>query len=48
MVLSIELQQKRDLESFQNLKWDLRTWDYWHWSNCDPRFGDDLPVRIPS
>ena len=47
MVLSLELQQKSDLERFQYLKWGLRTWDYWNWSNCDPRFGDDWPGRIP-
>jgi len=26
----------------------LRTYDVWNWSDCDKRFGDDWPGRIPA
>ncbi|ETR65732.1 MAG: hypothetical protein OMM_13795, partial [Candidatus Magnetoglobus multicellularis str. Araruama] len=48
MILSIKSENKDDIEIFKSLKWGLRTWDYWHWSNCDDRFGDDWPGRIPA
>ncbi|KPA14411.1 ParB-like nuclease domain protein [Candidatus Magnetomorum sp. HK-1] len=48
MILSIKFEIKNDLEIFKSLKWGLRTWDYWHWSNCDQRFGEDWPGRIPA
>ncbi|MBF0451132.1 MAG: ParB N-terminal domain-containing protein [Candidatus Magnetomorum sp.] len=48
MILSIKCVNKNDIEIFKSLKWGLRTWDYWHWSSCDDRFGDDWPGRIPA
>lgn len=48
MVWSIALEHKDDLQRFRELKWGLRTWDLWNWNNCDKRFGDDWPGRIPA
>ena len=48
MVWSIALEGKDDLERFKALKWGLRTWDLWNWNDCDKRFGDDWPGRIPA
>ena len=48
MVWSLALEGKEDLERFKELSWGLRTWDNWEWNDCDRRFGDDWPGRIPA
>ncbi len=48
MVWSLALEAKEDLERFKELGWGLRTWDLWEWNDCDRRFGDDWPGRIPA
>jgi len=48
LVWSLALEGKEDLERFRELKWALRTWDLWNWNDCDRRFGDDWPGRIPA
>ena len=48
MVWSLSLEGKDDLERFKELNWGLRTWDLWNWNDCDKRFGDDWPGRIPA
>ncbi len=48
MVWSLALEGKEDLERFKELGWGLRTWDLWDWNDCDRRFGDDWPGRIPA
>jgi len=48
MVWSLVLEGKEDLERFKELGWGLRTWDLWNWNDCDRRFGDDWPGRIPA
>jgi len=48
MIWSLALEDKEDLERFKELGWGLRTWDKWEWNDCDKRFGDDWPGRIPA
>jgi len=48
MVWSQALEGKEDLDRFKTLNWGLRTWDLWNWNDCDRRFGDDWPGRIPA
>jgi DNA modification methylase len=48
MVWSLALEGKDDLKRFKELNWGLRTWDLWDWNDCDKRFGDDWPGRIPA
>jgi hypothetical protein len=48
MVWSIALEGKDDLKRFKELGWGLRTWDLWNWGDCDKRFGDEWPGRIPA
>jgi DNA-binding CsgD family transcriptional regulator len=48
LVWSLALEGKEDLERFRELKWGIRTWDLWNWNDCDKRFGDDWPGRIPA
>jgi len=48
LVWSIALEGKDDLARFKALKWGLRTWDVWGSNDCDRRFGDDWPGRIPA
>ena len=48
MVWSVALEGKSDLKRFKALNWGLRTWDLWSWNDCDRRFGDDWPGRIPA
>ena len=48
MVWSLALEGKEDLQRFKALNWGLRTWDLWNWNDCDKRFGDDWPGRIPA
>jgi len=47
MVWSLALEGKDDLQRFEALNWGLRAWDLWDWNDCDKRFGDDWPGRIP-
>jgi len=42
------LEGKTDQEKFKALGWGLRTWDKWYFNQCDERFGDDWPGRIPA
>jgi len=48
MVWSQVLKDKDDYERFKALGWGLRTWDKWEWNDCDRRFGDEWPGRIPA
>jgi hypothetical protein len=48
MVWSLALEDKEDLKRFKEVGWGLRTWDLWNWNDCDRRFGDDWPGRIPA
>jgi len=48
MVWSLALEGKKDLERFKELNWGLRAWDQWDFNDCDHRFGDDWPGRIPA
>ncbi|MBN2418893.1 MAG: hypothetical protein JXL81_05875 [Deltaproteobacteria bacterium] len=48
LVWSIALEGKNDLCRFRDLQWGIRTWDDWKWTDCDKRFGDDWPGRIPA
>ncbi len=48
MVWSLALEGKDDLERFKQLNWGLRTWDQWDFNDCDHRFGDNWPGRIPA
>ena len=45
---SLRLEGKTDQEKFKELGWGLRTWDKWDFNECDERFGDDWPGRIPA
>jgi len=36
------------LNDSRGFGWGLRTWDQWEWNDCDKRFGDDWPGRIPA
>jgi len=48
LVWSIALDGKNDLGRFRELHWGIRTWDNWYWTDCDKRFGDEWPGRIPA
>ena len=45
---ALRLEGKTDQEKFTELGWGLRTWDQWNFNECDERFGDDWPGRIPA
>ena len=45
---ALRLEGKTDQEKFKELEWGLRTWDQWNFNECDERFGDDWPGRIPA
>jgi len=45
---ALGLEGKTDQERFKELGWGLRTWDQWNFNECDERFGDDWPGRIPA
>ena len=47
-VWALRLEGKTDQEKFKELGWGLRTWDQWYFNECDERFGDDWPGRIPA
>ena len=48
LVWSQALVNKDDFSRFKALQWGIRTWDLWDWNDCDRRFGDDWPGRIPA
>jgi len=48
MVWSQALKGKDDLTRFKELNWGVRTWDIWNYIDCDTRFGDEWPGRIPA
>jgi hypothetical protein len=48
MVWSLALEGKTDHDRFKALGWGFCTWDKWEWNDCDKRFGDDWPGRIPA
>ncbi|MCP3942796.1 MAG: site-specific DNA-methyltransferase, partial [Desulfobacteraceae bacterium] len=48
MVWSLALEGKDDQDRFKKLGWGLRIWDQWDFNDCDKRFGDDWPGRIPA
>ena len=48
MLYSLALDGQNDQARFKALGWGLRTWDLWNFNECDPRFGDDWPGRIPA
>jgi hypothetical protein len=48
LVWSQALVKADDFDRFKALQWGIRTWDVWHFMECDPRFGDDWPGRIPA
>ena len=48
MVWSLALEGKNDHDRFKELGWGYCTWDKWEWNDCDKRFGDDWPGRIPA
>ncbi len=45
---ALRLEGMTDQEKFKALGWGLRTWDQWNFNECDERFGDDWPGRIPA
>jgi len=47
LIFNVILKEKSDKERFKELNWGLRTWDLWNFNDCDYRFGDDWPGRIP-
>ncbi len=48
LVWALRLEGKTDQEKFKKLGWGLRTWDQWNFNECDERFGDHWPGRIPA
>jgi hypothetical protein len=48
LVWSLKLSEENDKRRYQELQWGIRTWDNWYWNDCDKRFGDEWPVRIPA
>ena len=48
MLYSLALEGLSDQARFKALGWGLRTWDLWNFNDCDSRFGDDWPGRIPA
>ena len=45
---ALRLEGKPDQEKFKELGWGMRTWHQWNFNECDERFGDDWPGRIPA
>jgi len=48
MMWSLALEGRNDQARFKSLGWGLRTWDLWNFNDCDSRFEDDWPGRIPT
>ena len=45
---AVKLEGKNDIPRYKELQWGIRTWDDWKWTDCDKRFGDEWPGRIPA
>jgi hypothetical protein len=48
LVWSQTLVNADDFDRFKALQWGIRTWDVWNFVDCDNRFGDEWPGRIPA
>ncbi|MCA1788243.1 MAG: ParB N-terminal domain-containing protein, partial [Desulfobacteraceae bacterium] len=48
LVWSQALVNANDFARFKALQWKIRTWDVWNFMDCDHRFGDEWPGRIPA
>ena len=48
LVWSLKLEGKNDLAKCDELKWEIRPWNYWEWFEPDKRFGDEWPERLPA
>ena len=48
MVWAQALKGKDDQTRFKELNWGIKTWDLWYFIDCDKRFGDVWPGRIPA
>ncbi len=48
LVWAVKLDGKSDPAKYKELQWGIRAWDDWRWTDCDKRFGDDWPGRIPA
>ena len=48
LVWSQALVNANDFDRFKALQWGIRTWDVWNFMDCDSRFGDEWPGRIPA
>ncbi len=48
LVWALKMEGKNDIPKYRELQWGLRAWDYWYWTDCDRRFGDEWPGMIPS
>jgi DNA modification methylase len=48
MVWSQALKEKDDKARFKELNWGIRKCDLWNFNDCDKRFGDVWPGRIPA
>ena len=48
LVWSVKLKGKSDIPKYKELQWGIRTWDLWNWTDCDKRFGEEWPGRIPA
>ena len=48
LVWALKLEGKSDSAKYRELQWGIRTWDDWKWNDCDRRFGDEWPGRIPA
>ncbi|MBN1907865.1 MAG: transcriptional regulator, partial [Deltaproteobacteria bacterium] len=48
LVWALKLEGKDDLGKCHELQWGIRAWDTWYFTDCDKRFGDEWPGRIPA
>ncbi len=48
LIWSLKLSEENDMAKCHELQWGVRTWDDWKWTDCDKRFGDEWPGRIPA
>lgn len=48
LLWSLKLEGKNDLDKCEELRWEIRPWNYWEWFEPDKRFGDECPGRIPA
>ncbi len=47
-IWAMVLDEWEDKDRFEKLDWGLRTWDNWYFNDCDKRFGEEWPGRIPA